>query len=36
LHRATAEVFDNATGQTALLVNPVTPRLSFVEGQIGR
>ena len=33
---ATAEVFDNATGQTSLHVNPVTPRLSFVEGQIAR
>jgi hypothetical protein len=30
----TVEVFDNATGQTALLVNPVTPRLSFVTGQV--
>jgi hypothetical protein len=29
----TVEVFDSATGQTALLVNPVTPRLSFVMGQ---
>ena len=29
----TAEVFDNATGQTAFLVNPVTPRLSFIKGQ---
>jgi hypothetical protein len=31
----TAEVFDNATGQTAFVVNPVTPRLSFIKGQIG-
>lgn len=30
----TAEVFDNTTGQTAFLVNPVTPRLSFVKGQV--
>lgn len=33
---ATAEVFDNTSGQTAFLVNPVTPRLSFVEGQVVR
>ena len=32
----TAEVFDNATGQTAFLVNPLTPRLSFVMSQVGR
>jgi hypothetical protein len=30
----TAEVFDNTTGQTAFLVNPVSPRLSFVTGQV--
>jgi hypothetical protein len=27
----TVEVFDSATGQTAFLAAPVTPRLSFVE-----
>jgi hypothetical protein len=32
---ATAEVFDNTTGQTVFLVNPVTPRLSFIKGQTG-
>ena len=30
----TAEVFDSVTGQTAFVVNPVTPRLSFVAGQL--
>ena len=33
---ATAEVFENTSGQTSFLVNPVTPRLSFIEGQVGR
>ena len=30
----TVEVFDNATGQTAFLVNPVTPRLSFIKSLV--
>ena len=30
----TAEVSDNTTGQTVLFVNPVTPRLSFIEGDV--
>jgi len=28
----TAEVFDTLSGRTALHVNPVTPRISFIEG----
>jgi hypothetical protein len=31
----TAEVIDNTTGRTAFLVNPVTPRLSLIIGQLG-
>ena len=30
----TAEVFDSTTGETAFVVNPVTPRLSFILGQL--
>ena len=30
----TVEVFDNSTGQTAFLVNPVTPRLSFIKSLV--
>lgn len=30
----TAEVFDSVTGQTAFVANPVTPRLSFIAGQL--
>ena len=31
----TAEVFDTATGQTAFVTNPVTPRLSFIQVLMG-
>lgn len=30
----TTEVFDNTNGQTVLVVNPVTPRLSLIAGQV--
>jgi hypothetical protein len=30
----TAEVFDNTSGQTILVINPVTPRLSLIAGQM--
>jgi hypothetical protein len=28
------QVFDSTTGETAFVVNPVTPRLSFILGQL--